>query len=196
MKLTRIQYCPSCGNIYTADENQPGGLDFNKKCDHCQHILVLAPKPYKEFKFQEREDGSYKSIGDDEAKKWIREEYFFADSNTEFNQEAYNNRIRFLWNKVGKREERPTHDTPLEEYYAIREKELKKRNPQVVYGGQASCPRCGSTSISTQKKGFGLGKAVAGVFAIGTAGALAGAAGANKVYNICQKCGHKWTPGK
>ena len=60
---------------------------------------------------------------------------------------------------------------------------------------KASCPRCGSTSISTQKKGFGLGKAIAGVFAVGTAGALAGAAGSNKVYNVCQKCGHKWVPG-
>ena len=56
----------------------------------------------------------------------------------------------------------------------------------------AKCPKCGSISISTQKKGFGFGKAAAGAVAVGPIGALFGGVGAQKMFNICQSCGHSW----
>lgn len=56
------------------------------------------------------------------------------------------------------------------------------------------CPKCRSTSISTQS-GFATGGAVAGAVIAGTAGALIGGKGGNKMINVCQKCGHKWEPG-
>ena len=59
-----------------------------------------------------------------------------------------------------------------------------------------TCPKCGSTSITTMKKGFGVGKAAAGVAVAGPVGALAGCIGANETFNVCQNCGHKWKPGK
>lgn len=63
--------------------------------------------------------------------------------------------------------------------------------------GLACCPKCGSISLSAQKKGFGVGKAAAGVFLTGgVAGALAGGIGANKLEITCLACGHKFRPGK
>lgn len=59
-----------------------------------------------------------------------------------------------------------------------------------------TCPKCGSTSISTQKRGFKLGRAIAGAALTGflDVGAVAGAAGSNKMINVCQRCGHQWEP--
>lgn len=110
------------------------------------------------------------------------EKYVFAPGNKKLNREAANE-----------------YKKSIEEFFT-RNRDFNIHNsvPPVVppITPIARCPRCNSTSISTQKKGFGVGKAAAGVLTVGTAGALAGAAGANKVYNICQKCGHKWTPGR
>ena len=47
---------------------------------------------------------------------------------------------------------------------------------------QLRCPRCGSTSITTEKRGYDI---------------MWGFLGSERiVYNVCQKCGHKWKPGK
>lgn len=63
----------------------------------------------------------------------------------------------------------------------------------------ASCPKCGSTSLSANKKGFGIGKAIAGaglgsylLGTVGLLGAVAGNKGANRLYVTCLKCGHRW----
>lgn len=64
------------------------------------------------------------------------------------------------------------------------------------YSTTPTCPKCGSTSITTMKKGFGVGKAAAGVAVAGPVGALAGGIGANETFNVCQNCGHKWKPGE
>ena len=58
------------------------------------------------------------------------------------------------------------------------------------------CPNCGSTALSTDKKGFGTGKFVAGTLIAGPlAGVLAGGIGKNKREVYCLKCGRKYTPG-
>ena len=47
---------------------------------------------------------------------------------------------------------------------------------------QLHCPKCGSTSITTEKRGYDI---------------MWGFLGSERiVYNVCQKCGHKWKPGK
>lgn len=62
---------------------------------------------------------------------------------------------------------------------------------------EIKCPKCGSTQITANKKGFGLGKAVVGtVLTGGLLGAGAGLLGSNKVVITCLKCGHQWKPGK
>ena len=55
---------------------------------------------------------------------------------------------------------------------------------------------CGSTSISADKKGFGVGKAVVGVAIAGPIGLVGGNIGAKKVRVTCLNCGHQWIAGK
>lgn len=54
------------------------------------------------------------------------------------------------------------------------------------------CPRCCSTSLSGNKKGYGIGKGVIGAALFGPLGLVAGNIGAGKVVITCMKCGHKF----
>lgn len=73
---------------------------------------------------------------------------------------------------------------------------VEERKQQAAANGVACCPRCGSTSLSINKKGFGGGKATAGMFAFGLGGAVAGTYGMNKMKITCLNCGYKYRPGK
>jgi hypothetical protein len=61
---------------------------------------------------------------------------------------------------------------------------------------QIRCAKCNSTQITANKKGFGLGKAVAGGFLLGPVGLLGGTIGSSKVKVTCLACGHEWKPGE
>lgn len=50
--------------------------------------------------------------------------------------------------------------------------------------GLVHCPKCGSTSIITTNKKFSATRYIA----FGPAGAFS----SKKMYNVCQKCGHRW----
>jgi len=56
------------------------------------------------------------------------------------------------------------------------------------------CPMCGSTQITANKKGFGVGKALTGAVVAGPVGLLGGFVGSRKVKITCLKCGHSWSP--
>ena len=58
------------------------------------------------------------------------------------------------------------------------------------------CPKCRSTSITVNKKGFGVGKALVGGALTGGIGLLAGGVGANKIQCTCLACGHKFKAGQ
>lgn len=60
----------------------------------------------------------------------------------------------------------------IEQY--IHDPALTAPNSNVVH-----CPRCGSTSVTTEEQGYGL----------------LGWIGASQKKNLCQKCGYKWWPG-
>ena len=70
----------------------------------------------------------------------------------------------------------------------------------MVAGGsdsaEVNCPKCGSTSLSANKKDFSAGKAAVGVALTGGIGLLAGAIGSNKVQITCLKCGNQFMAGK
>jgi len=57
------------------------------------------------------------------------------------------------------------------------------------------CPKCGSTQLAADKKGFGLGKAIVGGVLTGGVGLLAGFIGSRKVLVTCLKCGNQWEAG-
>jgi len=61
---------------------------------------------------------------------------------------------------------------------------------------QVRCPTCGSTQLTAQKKGFGLGKAVVGSFLMGPLGLAGGLLGVSKIKIVCLACGYEWSPGK
>lgn len=61
---------------------------------------------------------------------------------------------------------------------------------------EIKCPKCKSKSITANKEGFGLGKAVVGGVLTGGVGLLGGFIGSNKIRLTCLNCGHIWKPGK
>lgn len=58
------------------------------------------------------------------------------------------------------------------------------------------CFKCGSSQLSANKKGFGLGKAAVGGLLTGEVGLLGGFIGSRKVKITCLRCGYSWTAGK
>lgn len=58
------------------------------------------------------------------------------------------------------------------------------------------CPKCKSTQLTADSKGFGLGKAAAGGLLLGPVGLLGGLFGSKKTMIVCLKCGHKWEAGQ
>lgn len=68
---------------------------------------------------------------------------------------------------------------------------------QVKYDPDAEirCPKCGSSQLTANTKGYGAGKAVVGTIAFGPLGLLGGFIGSKKILITCLRCGHSWTPG-
>lgn len=64
--------------------------------------------------------------------------------------------------------------------------------PQPPKKNNEVCPKCKSTSLTYNKKGFGAGKALAGAVVTGGIGLLAGFIGSRKIQATCIKCGHSW----
>lgn len=82
-------------------------------------------------------------------------------------------------------------DAELEEAKKVR-KELREQKANEPL----KCPKCGSTNLSANKKGFGVGKAVVGATVAGPLGLIAGNIGAKKVRVTCLNCGHQFWAGK
>lgn len=60
-------------------------------------------------------------------------------------------------------------------------KEVRESLPD-INSNQLKCPRCGSTSIVPEKRGYDI---------------MWGFLGSERVaYNVCQKCGYRWKPGR
>jgi ribosomal protein S27E len=67
--------------------------------------------------------------------------------------------------------------------------------PTYVPQGTVRCPKCGSEQVGAGNKGFGLGKAAAGLVLLGPLGLLGGVVGSKKIVVSCLNCGHQWQPG-
>ncbi|WP_289055200.1 zinc-ribbon domain-containing protein [Carboxylicivirga marina] len=68
------------------------------------------------------------------------------------------------------------------------------RHSTVVKTDKIKCPKCKSTQLTSNKKGFSLGNAVVGGVLTGGVGLLGGFVGSNKIIITCLKCGKKWNP--
>lgn len=60
------------------------------------------------------------------------------------------------------------------------------------------CPKCGSTQLTANKKGYSLGKAIAGgvITLTPIVGVATGLIGKNKIIITCLNCGKQFEPGK
>jgi len=90
----------------------------------------------------------------------------------------------------------PVVDAPVFTLPVSKKQQIKQRIAQNKRDGIACCPKCASTSLSANKKGFGIGKAVVGAAVTGGIGLVAGNIGAKKVRITCLNCGHQWMAGK
>jgi hypothetical protein len=83
---------------------------------------------------------------------------------------------------------------------AIQQQNEQLKMQQKQFDSMAKCPRCGSTSLSGQKKGYGVVKGGLGALALGAmtggVGAIvglgAGNIGRKKVIITCMNCGKRF----
>lgn len=209
-KLKNFLYCPVCGNTAVWPINALGETVIpthpitgekmyeDKMCESCGHEMIDVPDPLETY---------YIDVGDAgwEEERYMNDKYVlehYVIPNPEYNRDAH---IKLLEIRIESAREKGVVD-----HYAVREmREVlgidipdpvpdKEPIPIVPFPESSftpSCPRCGSTSISTQQK-FSTGKGILGGLIAGAAGAIIGGKGSNDVMNVCQKCGYKWKPGK
>ena len=106
---------------------------------------------------------------------------------TNYTNEEVNNIAEYVINEIT-----PQEFTDREAWEFKAEVEQEFANKPRTRNGELCCPECGSTSLSSNKKGFSFGKAAAGMLAVGGLGLLAGGIGSKKVEITCLICGHRW----
>lgn len=94
--------------------------------------------------------------------------------------------------------ERTKREQSMQYIYEVQTKKenIAIRKQEAQASGQACCPKCGSTSLSANKKGFGLIKGAAGVIVAGPVGVVAAGHGKNKIIVTCLNCGKQFKPGR
>lgn len=101
---------------------------------------------------------------------------------------------RFLATQEEKRQQKARQ---ADERMAEIQTKIRENNVPIKHVDNVpKCSRCGSTSITANQKGFGIGKAVVGAAVAGPLGLVAGNVGAKKVRVTCLNCGHQWQAGK
>jgi TM2 domain-containing membrane protein YozV len=84
-----------------------------------------------------------------------------------------------------------------EAIYRNKMKQIEIENKKYRASQQVCCPKCGSSQLTANKKGFSLGKAVAGgILLVPIAGVATGMVGKNKIIITCLNCGKQFKPGK
>lgn len=86
---------------------------------------------------------------------------------------------------------------PVKPEHKSKKQIVKERIAENKEKGIVCCPKCGSTSLSSNKKGFGIGKAIVGAcISNNPIGLVTGNIGAKKVRITCMNCGHEFWAGK
>ena len=68
----------------------------------------------------------------------------------------------------------------------------EKKSDNIVSSAPiATCPKCGSTSLSVQGKRLSIKRAIAGTVLLNPLGGAVGAVTSKKNYCVCMNCGHK-----
>ena len=72
---------------------------------------------------------------------------------------------------------------------AVQEAKAKFEQRRAPIGG---CPKCGATTVTGLKEGYGAGEGCCGFALCGPLGLLCGFHGSKEVNVHCLSCGHKW----
>lgn len=127
-----------------------------------------------------------------EAEKERREEEHRQQTEA---RRAHREDGRATWND-DLRKKKPSFWDRMEE----REREERilrdRRKAAAREQGLACCPYCGSTSLTANKKGYGVGKGALGLWGFGLLGLGFGSLGSQKVKVTCLNCGRQFKPGK
>lgn len=70
--------------------------------------------------------------------------------------------------------------------------ETKQEQMTTNNDDKLTCPKCGSSQIHIDKKGYSAGKGCCGFLACGPLGFLFGQSGASKLRKTCLKCNNSW----
>lgn len=95
------------------------------------------------------------------------------------------------------REEKETKKRELQRQ-RVRERQEQEAQKQQAESARVNsytelrCPKCQSTNLTANTKGFGLGKAAAGGILLGPVGLLGGLIGSKKPVFVCLKCGNQF----
>lgn len=73
--------------------------------------------------------------------------------------------------------------------------DFKNKRQELRQSGELYCPRCLSTNVMVDKKGFSVGKAIIGAI-IWLPLVIFGMVGRNKLRCTCLACGNKFKVGK
>lgn len=180
--------CPECGSQVS---------DKAPACIHCGCPLQ-EPKP-QEIIWNGRDiseiENYFNQLDSEQKKAFIRLcEYFEDDAKpladpTRKNipyptpQETYKVFNKFF-KDYGRKNNINRHESGKFILEYLRSKNYASPAPvpvqPTVNSNVVRCPRCGSTSVTTEEQGYGL----------------FGWIGASQKKNLCQKCGHKWWPGR
>lgn len=163
--MKMVYVCPKCQHINYSDEVKYEGQQC-KHCD-CQYINTQRTSSEWTARFREVNHKTTKyQIGLREWDEFVIED--FLGENHDFDENAI--------------------QTRLDNIAQQREQWQRERNMR------PRCPKCQSSNIGKGQRGFKWGRAIGAAAVTGflDVGAIAGAAGSNKVVNVCNNCGHKW----
>lgn len=86
-------------------------------------------------------------------------------------------------------------DTFLTKSRGIKRRTLRNLEVNKILD-EVKCPKCDSTQLTAQRKGFSYGRGIAGFILIGPIGWLAGYIRGKKIRITCLRCGFRWEPGQ
>ena len=73
------------------------------------------------------------------------------------------------------------------------DKRKKEIDADLSEKGVVHCPKCNSTNVNVNKKGYGYGKGLLGAVLVGPLGLLAGGIGSKELKATCLNCGHEFS---
>lgn len=178
--------CKRCGFVQLRTYDLPDmPIKFQNgnpwPCRYCKYPLVTMDKEYNKYNLMYR-DLNGTRMPDEKTKKAFIEATYMQEHADE---------VKDIFDPELREKRLAAEEAECAKEEAQKREEQRKKE---IASLPVRCPKCHSTSISTQKRGFkvGRGVAVAALTGFVDVGAIAGAVGAGKYINVCQKCGHKW----